>query len=645
MSEAERGDGAGRTDRAGDRFFELSLDLLCVAGVDGYFKKLNPAWEQTLGYSLDELYARPILELIHPDDRVRSGAVTPKLLAGGEVTQFENRYLCKDGSYRWISWTCGAARADDRAFYAVGRDVTAYRLARETLNTKTLELEAVFRALPDLLFRTDAEGRIVDYSAGRTSDLFVSPEAFLGKTFRDVLPSAVGEALAAAVARAHRGATVESIEYELELAAGAQWFEARLVPFIEGQTITVVRNVTDRKEAHDALKRSEDRLRESEKLEAIGRLAGGIAHDFNNLMMAVLTYGRLLLRKLPEDDPRRRDVVEICDAGERAARLTRQLLAFARRQFLQPTALDCGAVVGEMEGTLKGLVGDRVALKSTRAPGLFRARVDRSQLEQVVLNLVLNARDAMPAGGTLEIAVANAEIDAAEARRLELPRAGSYVRLTVADTGGGIAPEVRPHVFEPFYTTKAPGEGTGLGLATVYGIVRQSGGSVAVESAPGAGATFSILLPRTDDETPAIRSAARAELPGGSETVLVVEDDAAVRRAIVATLRSLGYEVLEADGGAAALRVVASHAGPIHLALTDVVMPAVGGYQLVALLREASPATNVLLMSGHASAAPEAAGEAQLLQKPFDPATLAVRVRDALDGRVAEKDGDGGRPR
>ncbi len=624
-----RGGGDDGSVHADDRFFALSLDLLCIAGVDGYFKRLNPAWTRTLGYELDELYARPITDFIHPDDRGPSRDVGPTLLGGAEVTQFENRYRHKDGTYRWMSWTCGAVRDGDDAFYAVGRDVTADRLGQEALRRKMLELEAVFRALPDLVFRTDAAGRLVDYSAQRASDLYVSPETFLGKTFLEVLPAEVGQALGDAMARAHRDAAVQSLEYELEMPTGEQSFEARVAPFLEGQTITVVRNVTDRKLAHEALKRSEDRLRESEKLESIGRLAGGVAHDFNNLMMAVLTYGRLLLGKLPDEDPRRADVVEICGAGERAARLTRQLLAFARRQFLRPTVLDPGAVVAEMEGTLKGLLGDTVALSISRAPGLFRVRVDRSQLEQVVLNLVLNARDAMPTGGKLTIGIEDATIDEADARRLDLTHDGHYVRLTVGDTGHGIGPDALPHVFEPFYTTKPPGEGTGLGLATVYGIVQQSGGSVSVTTAPGVGASFAILLPESVDAAPVEPRAARVELPGGSETLLVVEDDRAVRRAIVETLRTLGYEVLQADSGAAALRLVASHEGPIHLALTDVVMPALGGYEFATRLRDARPATAILFMSGHASQ--EGPSEALLLQKPFDPAVLALRVREALD--------------
>ena len=459
MNEPSDKDGNDPHVHADDRFFALSLDLLCIAGIDGYFKRLNPAWKRTLGYELDELYARPILAFVHPEDHRLARDVGPTLRCGGDVTQVEIRFVRNDGTHRWISWTCGVVREGDDAFYAVGRDVTADRLGQEALKRKTLELEAVFRALPDLVFRTDAGGRLVDYSAGRLSDLYVAPEAFLGKTFTEVLPGEVGRALGDAMARAHEGAAVVSLEYELEMAGGAMSYEARVIPFLEGQTITVVRNVTNRRLAQEALRRSEDRLRESEKLEAIGRLAGGIAHDFNNLMMAVLTYGRLLLGKLPDEDPRRADVVEICGAGERAARLTRQLLAFARRQFLRPTVLDPGAVVVEMEGTLKGLLGETVAFSISRAPDLYRVRVDRSQLEQVVLNLVLNARDAMPDGGNLTIAIENAGIDEADARRLDLARDRRYVRLTVGDSGHGIAPEALAHIFEPFYTTKPPAKG------------------------------------------------------------------------------------------------------------------------------------------------------------------------------------------
>ena len=634
-----RGPVAGPTE---DRFFDLSIDLLCIAGMDGYFKRLNPAWEKTLGFSIAELMARPSNEFIHPDDRGRSSQLGEALREGRDVVRFENRLLCKDGSYRWISWKCTAVPDGAGLIYAIGRDVSEARRAREALDQKTAELEAVFSALPDLLFRTDANGRLVGYNAGRASDLYATPESFLGKTFVDVLPPDVGAAISQTIERAQRQASIESVEYALRVPSGDQWFEARCVPLAEGHTVTVVRNVTERLRAQEELERSNARLRESEKVEAIGRLAGGIAHDFNNLMMSVMTYADVLLRRLPPDDPQGRELREIRAAGERAARLTKQLLAFARRQFLSPTVLDPFGIVRDMQHMLRDVIGEHIDLETSCADEPWNVRVDRGQLEQVVLNLALNARDAMPSGGKLTIRVENAVLDESESERLGLPKPGQFVRLAVIDTGCGISPGALPHIFEPFFTTKQHGSGTGLGLATVYGVVGQSGGSISVDTAPGKGATFSIFLPRAFGDAEPARVAERSELRRGDETVLVVEDEAAVLRAIGDTLRPLGYRVLEAANGEDALRIGETHAGVVHLLLTDVVMPGIGGQALAERLVEIRPDVRVIYMSGYAADAADAtrfADAGAVLEKPFDPETLAHRIREVLDAAAAPRRG------
>ncbi|NUP11919.1 MAG: PAS domain-containing protein [Polyangiaceae bacterium] len=615
-----------------DRFFALSLDLLCIAGTDGYFKFVNPAWERKLGFSKEELMSRPAVEFVHPDDRAATRQLAAPLRRGENIVQFQNRYLCKDGSVRWISWVCTAVHEGENFLYAIGRDVTDQRTAEEGLSRKTAELEAIFRALPDLLFRTDEAGRIVDYSAGRMADLYAPPSTFLGKTFAEVLPAPLGAAITALVEAAHHGRDMQSMEYELDVPSGKQRFEARVVPFLDGQTITVARNVTDRWLAEEALKVSEERLRESERLEAVGRLAGGIAHDFNNLMMVVLMYSDALLRKLDRESAHRRELLEIRDAGERAARLTKQLLAFARKQILSPTVLNPRLVLSDMEAMLRGLIGEHIALRCTYEEEVFSVRADRSQLEQVVLNLALNARDAMPRGGELRIELANEEVGDDDARRLDLARHGSYVRLRVSDTGCGIDPQSRPHIFEPFFTTKGAGNGTGLGLATVYGIVRQSGGSVAVETEPGKGASFTILLPSAPSPKVDSLPPHPGEMPGGSETVLIVEDEPAVRNALADALRRLGYTTLEAERGDLALELAASHAGSIDLLLTDIVMPGISGPELATKLLAVRPRIKLLYMSGYplaTGALPEPTGP--ILQKPFQPRTLAQSVRDALD--------------
>jgi two-component system cell cycle sensor histidine kinase/response regulator CckA len=615
-----------------DRFFTLSVDLLCIAGMDGYFKRLNPAWERTLGFTREELLARPSIEFVHPDDRARSRELAAPLRSGRDVVHFENRYVCKDGSYRWISWAVSAVHEGDVFLYAVGRDITEHRDAEERLKGKTAQLEAVFKALPDLLFQTDASGRIIDYHAGRAADLYVPPETFLGKTFAEVLPRELARDIEAAIERAHRTEQIEAFEYDLSVPSGPQRFEGRVVPVLDGRTILVVRNVTDRWRAQEALKASEERLRESEKLEATGRLAGGIAHDFNNLMMVVLMYSDDLLRKR-ELSSHHAALLEIRSAGERATNLTGQLLAFARRQILSPSVLDPAVIVRGLEGMLRPVIGEHIRLECDYASGVWSVRADRGQLEQVVMNLALNARDAMPRGGRLRIVLTNTELDDEEARRLDLAPRSQHVRLCVSDTGSGIDAETRAHIFEPFFTTKGVGRGTGLGLATVYGIVRQSGGAVSVETAPGEGASFTVLLPRANDAPGQAIVPERVE-PRGTELILIVEDESATRRALAEALRQLGYRTLEAADGEQALATAARHPD-IQLLLTDLLMPGLNGYELAARFLVSHPSARVIYMSGYPLVDGGVTGpSAPLLQKPFDSAKLAHAVREALDATV-----------
>ncbi len=377
----------------------------------------------------------------------------------------------------------------------------------------------------------------------------------------------------------------------------------------------------------------EEHLRQAQKMEAIGQLAGGVAHDFNNLLTVINGFSELVLGRLAPDDPLRDPVEQIAKAGERAAQLTQQLLAFSRRQHLAPQELDPREVVVDLEKMLRRLIGEDVALAIAVQPGSGRVRVDGGQLQQVILNLVVNARDAMPGGGQITIEVAEADLDDHYSGQHPL-QPGPYVMLAVSDTGCGMDAATQARIFEPFFTTKEPGKGTGLGLSTVYGIVKQSGGDVCVSSEPGKGTTFKVYLPRVRSAAAGPRSLA-ATLPQGSETLLVVEDAAPVRALITRVLREAGYTVLEAESGDRALAVVADHAGPIHLLLTDVIMPGLSGRDLVARLRDRRPGTRALYISGYTGDAIIRQGLFEpgldLLQKPFSAAALASAVRAALD--------------
>jgi PAS domain S-box-containing protein len=400
----------------------------------------------------------------------------------------------------------------------------------------------------------------------------------------------------------------------------------------EGEVRGIVALVADASDRH----RLETELRQSQRLEAVGRLAGGIAHDFNNLLTAISGYGELALAKLGDEPGARHDIEEMKRAADRAASLTHQLLAFSRRQVLQPTVLDLNTVVGEMHDMLGRLIGDHIELRTALTPALVRTRADVGQVEQVVVNLAINARDAMPGGGRLTIETFDADLtdEWAALRVGALP--GAYVGLAVSDTGTGMDGATRQRVFEPFFTTKAPGEGTGLGLATVYGIVKQSGGYVSVYSEPGRGSSFKVYLPRTDAEPEPVQAAAEPAAPApGSETILLVEDEAVVRALVQEMLETHGYQVLEAENGARAIEVAAAHDGPIDLLLTDVVMPGMSGREAAEIISAERPGLRVLYTSGYTQNAIASQGTLDegvaFIEKPFTLGGLSQKVRQVLD--------------
>jgi signal transduction histidine kinase len=389
-----------------------------------------------------------------------------------------------------------------------------------------------------------------------------------------------------------------------------------------GGTVTgVIVDVTERR-------RLEEDLRQAQRLDSIGRLAGGVAHDFNNLLTTILGVGELLAAELPAGSRAAEDMSGILEAGRHAATLTRQLLAFARRQRLETTSVDLGQVVQAFTPMLRRLIGEDVAVELALDPRAPPVLADRPQLEQVLMNLAVNARDAMPGGGTLAIAVGPADPPAGA------PRDGParWCRLSVRDTGPGMAPEVMANAFEPFFTTKQPGHGTGLGLATVYGIVRQHGGDVRLGPAPGSGLVVEVLLPEAPrPPEPAEASRGRQPLPGGRETVLVVDDEPTVRRVLEVILSRLGYRVLSAAGAVEALGLAEEH-GPVDLLLTDLVMPGMRGTELARRFQERHPRAAVLLMSGYPGNEPLDPG-LRLVSKPLTPEVLAAAAREALDAR------------
>ena len=403
--------------------------------------------------------------------------------------------------------------------------------------------------------------------------------------------------------------------------------------------LSVLQDITHRKLL-------EDQLRQSAKMEAVGMLAGGIAHDFNNLLTIINGYSHILLNALPEADPNRGAVEQIMKAGERAATLTRQLLAHSRRQVLQPKLLNLNQLLAGMEAMLRRLIGEDIELRF--APGLEIGQVsaDPGQIEQVVMNLAVNARDAMPRGGALTIETRNVELTEHYSFTHATVKPGKYVALEVGDNGSGMDAETRAHLFDPFFTTKAQGQGTGLGMTTVFSIVKQSGGCLDVSSEPGKGTSVNVYLPRIDQPVAAETETPPVMAAGGSETILLVEDEEQVRNLVRDTLRREGYKVLDAPSAAEARRIAGAHKGAIHLLLSDVVMPKEGGRELAASLASRRPAMKVLFMSGYADPVGVNSGllarESGFIQKPFTPAALSCKVREILETDGETSHGAGG---
>ena len=621
---------------------ENSADAIVLVDAQGLVLYQSRSAERIIGYSAGERMGHNALELVHAEDRA---AVAKKLgecrARAGEIVIARFRGRRKDGTWLHLEGTA-ANRLDEPAVGAIVinyRDVTHQERAAEALRTSEERFRLVSRATNDAVWDLDLTTGAVWWSHS-VQALFGFTPAEVGRDagwWADrVHPDDRERVLTSSQAALDEGAASWSAEFRFRRADDAYARvvdRAYILRDADGRAVRMLGSMMDVTERRSL----EEQLVQAQKMEAVGRLAGGIAHDFNNLLTAILGSADLLLDTLSPDAPEREDLDEIRKAANRAADLTRQLLAFSRQQVLAPQTLDMNALVANLEKLLRRLIGEDVELRTVLAPDLGAVRADPGQLEQVIVNLAVNSRDAMPQGGQLTIETANVEFDEAYAAEHFPAEPGSYVLLAVTDTGTGMDAQTKSHIFEPFFTTKEKGKGTGLGLATVYGIVKQSDGYIWVYSEPGHGTSFMIYLPRVPDAPGPVRPAFEPSASArGSETVLAVEDDEMVRALIRRMLETRGYTVLLASHGDEALRLLERHPGCIDLLMTDVVMPGMSGRDLADRVAELRPSIKVLYLSGYTDDAIVRHGVLEpgiaFLQKPFTADRLARRVREVLRG-------------
>ena len=605
---------------------------------------VSPGFERMTGYDSGEVLGRNCRFLQGKDTDPAAVAELRQAVRDGLACEVELLNYRKDGTPFWTALSISPVHDSARRvthFVGVQQDVTERKRAEATLRENEERIRVLMDSAVEAIYGVDLAGHCTFCNLSCASMLaYASPSCLIGKNMHalmhhtrvDGTPYPVEECRIYVAIRQGLGSHV--VDEVLWRADGtcfpAEYWSNPI--FRAGQVVGAVVSFQD----ITARKSLEEQFRQAQKMDAFGQLAGGVAHDFNNLLTVINGYSELLLGSLPRNDPSREMIAEVHKAGERSAGLTRQLLAFSRQQVLAPRILNLNEVVAETDKMLRRLIGEDIRLTSTLESHPWAVEADPGQIEQVMLNLAVNARDAMPRGGRLTIETRNVTLDEAYARTHTGARAGRHVLLSVSDSGEGIPPGILAKIFEPYFTTKEPGKGTGLGLATVFGIVEQSGGHVAVDSEVGAGTTFKVYLPQVEQASEGSKAPSPIPPPPrGTETILLAEDEPAVRMLTRRILTGRGYRVLEAADGEEAVRVAAGHAGPIHLLITDVVMPGMGGRAAAEALAERQPGIRVVYLSGYTDDAVIRHGVLRegvhFLHKPFTAHELARKVRDVLD--------------
>jgi len=619
---------------------ENAADMIAVVDLEGRRIFNSLSYQKILGYSPEQLQESSGFEQIHPDDRERVKNAAREARETGAGTLLEYRFRHNNGNWMVLESVASVIHNENgepEKLVIVNRDITERKKVQEALVRSEVSFRSLVEGAPHGIYRATTTGqflqvnpalqRMLGYESAQ--ELFKADLAT--QVFRNIADyQRMNESLA-------KSDELKDIELEWKRSNGEP-----IVVRCSGHRVDVKEGGPGYFEvfAEDVTEKRtlERQLRMAQKMEAIGRLSGGIAHDFNNLLGVIIGYSGVLKKSLDKSQPNYEYATEIEKAGQRAASLTRQLLAFSRQQVLTPTVLSLNSLVSDMEKMLPRLLGEDINVSLSLGPALGNVKADQSQIEQVIMNLAVNARDAMPSGGKLQIKTANVELDHAYTRDHPGSKAGSYVMLAIADSGTGMNPETIAHIFEPFFTTKGLGAGTGLGLATVYGVVKQSNGYIWVDSALGKGSTFQIYLPRNFDTE--LVSVAKPEFHSreksqGSEMILLVEDAEPLRKLAQAFLESNGFRVLSAQSGEAALEAAARYSGHFDLLLTDVVMPGMNGRVLAERLSMRQPGLKVLFMSGYTDSFIAGHGVLQkgtfLLHKPFTEEIFISKVREVLD--------------
>jgi two-component system cell cycle sensor histidine kinase/response regulator CckA len=602
----------------------------------------NPAAEKLFGWSEKEVIGRPI-PIVPQYETATVAALHRRLMAGETLTGVEVHRQKRDGSSVAVSLSATPlwdASNNVRGIIGFLTDITERKRAEEALRAAEEKYRGIFENALEGVYQSTPDGKYVSANPALARMFgFDSPQE-LTDTRNDITNQeyVTPQSRADFVRELENRGVVRNFEYQAYRRDGkAIWVSANAhaVRDTEGRILYFEGTVQDITQSREL----EQQLRQMQKIEAVGRLAGGVAHDFNNILMAISSYADLLYGKTPESDARRRYIDEISKATDRAASLTQGLLAFSRKQVISPKVLDLNALIAAQTEMLKRLIPENIELRFMPGDALGRVRVDPGQVEQIVMNLVINARDATPNGGTILLETSNAELDQKDCGLQHPAQSGRYVMIAVSDSGCGMSAETQAHIFEPFFTTKEQGKGTGLGLAIVFGIVKQSGGYIFLHSEPDHGSTFKIYLPQVEaaDQTEDDESSDRSFR--GNETILLVEDEDAVRESASEYLAENGYTVLKAKHGPDALKIADQHSRPIHLMLTDLIMPQMSGRELSERITSVHPETKVLFMSGYSNnlLSNEQILDPKhvLLQKPFRLSVLGKRITEILGRGIA----------